>query len=170
MAKKFITERERLFIDNINDELIEAVVGQEVNYYAISREHTQVHRLYNEAIKKTWAQPVKINARIMYDNSTVTSTNLGLDSKYSLDIYFHVRELTERNVKPREGDFVEFNQIVYEITTVTQPQMVFGQPYNKLMTKCTCVPSREGQFQIGGKSDENIDNSHPVEQSKAVNK
>lgn len=168
MAKKFVTERELKFINDRSKELIQRVVGEEVNYYALEISQNNVHRLYNEAIKKNWAAPVKVNALVLYDNSDVTTTGFGLDSKYTADVYFHTQELVERNVSPREGDFVEYGQIVYEITAVTQPQVVFGQINNKILTKCVCVPSRENQFQIGNDSTRDVDHSHPVENSKAI--
>jgi hypothetical protein len=166
MARKFVTEREIAFIDAINKELIQKVVGQEVSYYAISLEKSRVHRLYDEAIEKVWDPPVMLNARILWDNAQSITTNMGVDSKYSVEVYFHDLELRDRNVRPKEGDFIEFGQVFFEITSVTQPQIVFGQINNRLMTKCICVPSREGQFQAGSRSSEGVDNTHPVENSK----
>lgn len=166
MARKFITERELAFIDKINKELIQAVTGQEVNYFAISLEKSSVHSLYEEAINKVWDPPVKINARVLWGNEATTSTNYGLDSKYSCEVYFHHLELEERNVKPKEGDFIEFGRVYFEITSVTQPQITFGQVNNRLMTKCACVPAREGQFAAGSRSSENIDNTYAIENVK----
>lgn len=166
MSRKFITEREIAFIDKVNKELIQKVTGQEVSYYAISLEKSKVHRLYDEAIEKVWEAPVKINARVLWDNTQSSATNFGVDSKYSCEVYFHDLELVERNVRPREGDFIEFGQVFFEITSVTQPQIVFGQVNNRLMTKCVCVPSREGQFQAGGRTGEGVDNTHPIENTK----
>lgn len=162
MARGFITCKELSYISEINKELIQNFVGQEIIYYAISEEHTVSHSLYHESINKVWFSPIRINARVSYDNPGVDSTNFTLDSKYSLTVMFHTDELTERNIKPREGDFVEFGQIVFEITSVTQPQLIFGQVQKKIMTKCTCVPSRQGQMQIHGDDSKFVDNTHPV--------
>ncbi len=170
MSRKFVTERELAFIAAINKELLQDVVGQEVIYYAISLPETQVHRLYNEAVKKTWSPPVKVNALVLYDNQNTVQSNFGSDSKYSVEVYFHTNELVERNLVPYEGDFVEFGQQFFEITSVTQPQLVFGQVNEKIMTKCICVPAREGQFQMGNSSSESVDRSHPVEDPEAVNR
>lgn len=163
---KFVMDKEIAFINAINKELIQGVVGQVVHYYAISKEQTHPHRLYNESIRKSWLAPVMINARVLYENEQVSSTGQGQDSKYRAEVYFHNLELVERDVRPREGDFLEFGQVFFEIVSVTEPQLVFGQANNKIMTKCVCVPSREGQFQGGGESGQWIDNSHPVEQVK----
>jgi len=164
MSRKFITDREIAFINSINKELIQSVVGQEISYYSISLEKSRANRLYDEAIEKVWDPPVLINARIMWDNTQSASTSFGVDSKYSLEVYFHNKELEERNILPKEGDFIEFGEVFFEITSVTQPQIVFGQINNKIMTKCVCVPSREGQFQAGARDSEGIQHTHPVEQ------
>lgn len=166
MARKFITERELAFISRINNELIQKVVGQEVSYYEIDLEKSRVHRLYEEAVEKVWKPPVLVNARVLWDNPSSVQNTIGIDSKYTAEVYFHTNELMERNVSPKEGDFVEFGQVFFEITAVTQPQIVFGQVNNRIMTKCICVPSREGQFQAGNDSSRAVDNSHPIENTK----
>lgn len=168
MARKFITQREINFIDRVNKELIQKVVGQEVTYYAISVEKSRVNRLYEEAIQKVWDPPVLIDARVLWDNTNSTSTGMGIDSKYPLEVYFHDLELRDRNVKPKEGDFIEFGQVFFEITSVTQPQIVFGQVNNRIMTKCVCVPSREGQFHAGGDFSAGTDVTHPIENTKHI--
>lgn len=170
MARQFITGLELDFIDSINHELIQYVSGQTVMYYAISIPETRVNDLYNEAVKKVWSPPVEVAARVLWDNPTTLSTGIGMDANFSLEVYFHTKELRDRNVVPHEGDFIEYGQVFFEISSVTQPQLVFGQIQDKIMTKCVCVPAREGQFQAGNLSSENIDNSHPIENSVHVNR
>lgn len=168
MARKFITEKEIAYIDRINKELIQDFVGQEILYYAINTEVTNTHRLYNESIEKTWYSPVRINARVTYDSNQVSTTMFGIDTKFNVEVYFHNKELEERNVEPRTGDFLEFGQMIYEITSVTLPQLVYGQIEKKIMTKCICIPSRETQFGAGTDSTRDIDNTHPREFSKSL--
>lgn len=168
MSRKFITQREIDFIGKINKELIQKVTGTEVHYYAISLEKSRVNRLYDEAVEKVWEPPVKIFGRVLYDNPQSATTGRGVDSVYNIEVYFHELELTDRNVVPKEGDFIEFGQVFYEITSATQPQIVFGQVNNKVMTKCVCVRSREGQFQAGGRTSEGVDNTHPIENTQHI--
>ena len=54
----FIGKKERDLVKQVNDELIERVIGQQVLYYPISLEHTDFHSLYGEAIKNPFV-PLK---------------------------------------------------------------------------------------------------------------
>jgi hypothetical protein len=146
MARKFIGAKEIAFINRVTAELIQAVVIQEVLYYTILAEKTHADDLYNESIKKVWSAPVKINALVFYENTTEKVGSMPPDAQFNLDVYFHKHELDQRNCKPKMGDFVLFGNVLFEIMSVTQPQMVFGQIENKVMTKCNCKPARKGQF------------------------
>jgi hypothetical protein len=168
MSFKFVTEREIAFINKINKELLQHVIGQEVSYYEISVEDSAVNTTYEESSHKVWRPPVKCNALVLWDNPQTRSSVLGPDSIYSLEVYFHTQELNERNLVPKDGDFVEFGEVFFEITSVTHPQLVFGQVNNKIMTKCMCVPAREGQFQAGGDSEKGEQNTHPVENTRHI--
>lgn len=170
MSRKFITDREIAFINKINHEYIQSVIGQTVYYYAISIPETQVNDIYNEAMQKTWSPPVEINGLVLWENPTSSTTQFGVDADYRLEVYFHSQELQERNVFPREGDFIEFGEVYFEISSITEPQIVFGQINNKIMKKCSCVKAREGQFKAGGRSGEGVGNEHPVEQVIHVNR
>lgn len=130
----------------MNRELLQRVIGQEVMYFQILAEQTQTNDLYNEAVTKVHADPVVLNGLVYYENTTEQVSSLPPDSKFRLDLYLHVKELEERNLAPKMGDFVQFGEIVYEIYAVTQPQVIFGQIEQKMMTKCTCGPARKGQF------------------------
>lgn len=134
------------FVNAITKELVQEVVGQEVIYYQVLSEQTRANDLYNEAIQKIYAQPVKLNALVYYENTTEQVTNFPADSKFKVDVHFHVGELNDRRLDPKMGDFVQFGTVVYEILNVTQPQMAFGQIEQKVMTKCSCGPARQGQF------------------------
>lgn len=167
MPRKFVTDREIAFVNSIVRELHQHVVDEEIYYYSIMLDQTRANDLYNEAIKKKWAPPVKVTARVMYENLSSKAGLFNLDSQYASEVYFHTQELIERNLVPREGDFIEYGEQFYEITSVSQPQLIFGQINNKLMTMCKLVPAREQQFSANGASDQNIERTHPLENAHA---
>lgn len=146
MARKFISKKEIAFINRVNKELIQGVIGQEVYYYQVLSEKTAANDLYNEAINKVFGSPVQCNALVMYENTQEKIGVLPADSTYKLDVYFHNHELVERNLRPKMGDFVQFGELMFEIYSVSQPQLIAGMIEQKMMTKCNCGPARKGQM------------------------
>lgn len=153
MSRKFITQREVDFGANVTKELMQGVIDCEVRYYAIDLARSDVNHLYEEAIYKSWRPPVAISALAAFDQASTVAGRFSLDSQYSAEIYFHKKELDERNVVAQEGDFIEWGGIFYEITSATKPQLFYGQINNRVMVKCVCKQAREGQFAAGGDSD-----------------
>lgn len=144
----FVTSREIDFFNHVAKELIQRVVSQRIIYYSVSEEHTKTHRLYDEAIRKTVFTPVEINALVLYKDPVQTSTQFTVDTIYSIEVYFHIHELKERNIIPREGDFLKFGHTVYEIEKLTRPQIVYGQIDQEVMAKAECRVSRKSQFEV----------------------
>ena len=62
----FLGEKERDLVKQVNDELIERVIGQQILYYPISQEHTNYHPVYGEAINKNFLSPVRVYALVEY--------------------------------------------------------------------------------------------------------
>lgn len=144
----FVGNREVDFFNSVTKEVIQKIVSQKIIYYSVSEKHTNVHKLYDEAIKKTVYSPVEINALVMYNEPIQTATQFSIDTVYSIEVYFHYHELEERNIIPREGDFVKFGTIVYEVEKLNQPQIVYGQMQNKVMVKAACRTARKSQFEV----------------------
>ena len=145
----FTGKKERDLIKQVNDELIERVIGQQILYYALDVFNTKYHPIYGEAINKTFLPPVKIHALVEMDQglSTVYSENIGLDKEFSIVVHFHKRRLTEdQDLFVREGDFVAFGDSYYEIVTLEEPTMIFGQPDHMMEISATCKRAREGLF------------------------
>ena len=59
----------------------------------------------------------------------------------------HKRRLTEdQDLFVREGDFVSYGDIYYEIVSLSEPKQLFGQIDHKMEITATCIKSREGLF------------------------
>ena len=50
----FFGKKEKDLVKQVNDEIIERVVGQQILYFPIDMSHTNFHTLYGEAIEKTF--------------------------------------------------------------------------------------------------------------------
>jgi hypothetical protein len=144
----FAGKKERDLVKQVNDEIIERVVGQTIAYYPIDLERTYFHDLYGEAVQKTFLPPVRVNALIEYDGlKTEYGKNIGLDKTQSITIHFHKRRLTEdQDLYVREGDFVLYGDSLYEIATLEETALLYGQIDHKLEISAKCIRAREGLF------------------------
>jgi hypothetical protein len=143
----FTGKKERDLVKKINDEVIERVIGQTVLYYPISLEHTNFHPLYGEAINKTFLPPVRVHALVQWQGIDSTNTNLGIDKKSSIDVFFHKRRLTEdQDLYVREGDFLLYGTFLYEILSLNEPTEIFGQVDHKMEILAKCTRARRGVF------------------------
>ncbi len=143
----FLGEKERNLVKQVNDEIIERIIGQTIVYYPISREHTNYHSVYGEAVQKTFLAPIKINALVEWEGSKTTTEIYGIDRLTSITIKFHRRRLIEdQELYVREGDFVLFGDTFYEIVTLNEAKILFGQIGHKFEILAKCIKARESMF------------------------
>ena len=97
---------------------------------------------------KTFLPPVRVHALVEFEGiNTKYSTNIGLDKESSVTVHFHKRRLTEdQDLYVREGDFILYGSIHYEIVTLSEPKQLFGQIDHLLEISAKCVRAREGLF------------------------
>ena len=143
----FLGEKERDLVKQVNDELLERVVGQNIVYYPIDLQHTNFHPLYNEAIVKSFLSPVRVYALVEFSGEETRTDNYGVDKITKIKVHFHKRRLTEdQDLFVREGDFLAYGESFYEIVKLTQPKELFGQADRRIAISADCIKAREELF------------------------
>ena len=144
----FTGEKERNLVKQVNDELTERIIGQQILYYPIDIEHTNFHDIYGESILKTFLPPVRVYALVTWGGfETVYSKNIGMDKTNKITVKFHKRRLQEdQNLFVREGDFVRYGKVFYQITKLIEPKLLFGQPEHRFEIQAECIRARDGLF------------------------
>ena len=143
----FVGKKERDFVKQVNDEIIEKMVGQQILYFPIDIETTNFHPLYGEAVDKTFLPPIRIYALVTWEGSNQTSEKYGIDRVANITVHFHHRRLTEdQDLFARIGDFVQYEKQYYEIVKLSQPRRLFGQDNKQVEVVATCRKAREGLF------------------------
>ena len=144
----FLGKKERDLVKQVNDELIEKVIGQQILYYPIDMERTDFNNLYGEAIEKTYLPPIRIYALVEFtDFSTEYMDNVGIDKTWEINVHFHKRRLEEdQDLYVREGDFVLYNDSYYEIVKLSQPRLLFGQAGHSFEIAARRRRARKGLF------------------------
>jgi len=145
----FLGQKERNLVKQINDEIIEYVIGQRIAYYPVSLEHSNFHPLYGESINKSFTDPVHINVLVDFDDNETNTTNYGIDRRTRITVHFHKRRLTEdQDLFVREGDFVLYGEQFYEIVKLREPKEIYGQIDHKMEVSAECVRARKGTFTV----------------------
>ena len=144
----FLGKKERDLVKQVNDELIEKVIGQQILYYPISIDHTDFHSVYGEAINKTFLPPIRVYALVEWDGlKTEFMNKVGIDKNASITVNFHKRRLTEdQDLFVRVGDFILYGDIHYEIASLSEPKQLFGQIEHRFEISAKCIRAREGLF------------------------
>ena len=144
----FTGKKERDLVKQVNDELIERVIGQTVVYYPVDVSRTNFHPLYGEAIEKNFLPPIRIQALIEWEGLQSAYTDkIGIDKQSSIVVHFHKRRLTEdQNLFVREGDFVLYGNLFYQVVTLQEPKRLYGQIDHRLEISAKCVRARSGVF------------------------
>jgi hypothetical protein len=144
----FFGNKERDLVKQVNDELIEKVIGQQILYYPIDLETTRFHDVYGEAIEKTFIAPIRVYALVEFTEfSTKYMENVGIDAESEINVHFHKRRLEEdQDLFVREGDFVAYGNKYYEIITLSKPKNLFGQVEHSFEISAKCRKARKGLF------------------------
>lgn len=146
-APLFFNQPERNFVKQVNDEVVERVVGQTILYYPISIEHSHFSSVYGEALEKNFLPPIKVNALIDWEDEETHYNTYGADKITRLLVHFHHRRLTEdQDLFVRVGDFFLYGEEYYEITNLIEPRLLFGQVENVFEISARAIRARRTLF------------------------
>ena len=144
----FLGKKERDLVKQVNDELIEKVIGQQILYYPIDMENTDFHDLYGEAVEKTFLPPIRVYALVEFTEfATAYMDGVGIDKTWEINIHFHNKRLEDyQNLYVREGDFVLYGEYYYEIVKLSEEKKLFGQVDYDFELSARCKRARKGLF------------------------
>lgn len=148
MARLFVTPREIDLISDLTKEVIKDIAGQKVYYYRVREDLSDVHDVYEESPNKVFDQPVEIEARVEYQPEEIRTNQFGSESFYSISVFFHERDLLDRDIEVREGDYFSYGDTFFEITSVVVETNVYGQIEHSIGVKATGKQARMGQIDV----------------------
>jgi len=146
MARLFVTPREIDYISDLTKEITKDVRGQKIFYYRIREDLTNVHDVYEEAPDKVFDPPVEIEAMVEWQPEAVRTNRFGSEEYYTITVYLHARDLSDRKIVAREGDFFSYGSTFFEITSAVGDKQVYGQVEHLVGFKLTGKQARQGLF------------------------
>lgn len=142
-------DRAMSFFSDITKELIKDVIGHSVYYYPINFEKSNKNETYGESVEKVFDNPIYIEAIIEYKgDSNFTQDPAGLDKRNQIIAYFHKRDMDDRKILPKNGDFIQFGGVNYEVKKVTNPKIIYGHIDNSLHWVLDCEQARKGNLNV----------------------
>jgi len=144
VARLFITPREIDLISDLTKEVIKDVVGQKIYYYSIRTDVTEVHDVYEEAVNKYFNYPIEIDAQVNWMPGEVRTNRFGSESYYSIETYLHYRDLIDKDIEVKEGDYFSYGETFFEITSIVWQSNIYGEIEYMTGVKLMGKQAREG--------------------------
>lgn len=158
MSRLFITPREISFINDISSEMIKDVWGQKIYYFPVSFDKSKVHDIYEEAINKVLENAIEINCVVDWQPADVVTNKFGQDSILSIKVYIQSRDMINKEIEIKDGDFFSYGQDLFEITTARTFRNIYGQVEYNDGIELTARQVRKDNFSIrpAGPLEENL--------------
>lgn len=166
MARLFVTAREVQFINDITKEFMKDIVGQTIVYYPISTLKTQVHPIYEEAVKKVFENPIRLPCLANWPEVEVKMNRFGIDRNATIEIFVQARDLIDKGFTLYEGDFFTFADQTFEVASFISLNNIYGQEEYEVGYKILGQPARLGQFDPKNFFPPNKDSKGPYEETQ----
>lgn len=126
MARLFVTAKEIDFMSDLTKEITKDVIGQVIYYYKPRVDLSNSENIYDEMTERVFDPPVEIDCTVQWNPSEKSTDRYGHQALSSIEIYLHYRDLIDRGIVVEEGDFFQFGDTFYEMTTVNTDKIMFG--------------------------------------------
>lgn len=127
MARLFVGQREVDFFSDITKEIIKDVAGQNIYYYTVRNDLSNIHEVYEESVYKVFNPPIEIAALVDWQPSEVKTTQFGHENIKTISVFIHNRDLIDRDLEILEGQYLSYGEYFFEITSVIYDKLVYGQ-------------------------------------------
>lgn len=112
----------------INNELLDNIIQQEVDYYQLNLDQTNVN-IYGEAPQgKVYNQPIRLTCLIERSEGQFSvDDQIGSDLSQVYVFKFFHKKLYDLGLWPEVGDLIENRGNYFEVDSVTENQFVVGK-------------------------------------------
>jgi hypothetical protein len=145
----FIPQKEFDLLNQMNEELIDEIIGQSVDIYKVNIDKTE-DNMYGESTTKYYDIGFRVNCLIEYAEPTIEQDEFGADLNSNITMFFQRENLSSGslNFYPENGDIVDWNDYYWEINGTTEPKLFGGHPNFKHNIVATAHRSRLSSLQI----------------------
>ena len=120
-----------------NRQLLSRCIEQQVGYYAVDTQRTEVDTLYGESDAKFFLDPVIIDCLVTYTEQQADARVKLPDTGRTITVSFWKQFLIDLDVVPMKGDFIFWNDDYFEITSVIESMYFTGKVPEFSMSEST---------------------------------
>lgn len=146
MPRLFVTQKEIDYYNDIAKEIVKDIIGQFIVYWPVSTLKTKIHPVYNEAVKKIFENPLRVDALVGQPNWETSIGLFGPEQQNTLEVYVQARDLDQKGIEVSEGDYFTYGEQAYEIVSCVNMKNYFGQVEHDQGWKIIGKLSKIGEF------------------------
>ena len=154
-TSRFFTQKDIDTFDKLNKELVgdlytekEGVISQKVVIYKISSYDTEVNMYGEPAQGKTYKPGVQVTGLISADEQTTTTDEFGPDLQQTALFSFVRQSLKDLSYVVEIGDVIDWNSGYWEISSISENQLVGGQTDHNHSVVCNAFLVRMSNLNI----------------------
>jgi len=148
MARLFLGQKESDFFSDIAKELIKDVAGQKIFYYRLREDLTSTNDLYEESDRKIFNPPVALECLVEWNQSEVKTSKFGHEVLPNITVFMHARDLLDRNLDVRVGDYFSYGENFFEATSILTEKLMKGQIERVVSYKMTGKIARSQHINV----------------------
>ena len=88
---------------------------------------SDVHDVYEEALHKIFNPPIEVECLVEWQPSEVKTTQYGHEQIKVITAYLHNRDLIDRDIDIKQGDYISYGEYFFEITSFVYDKLIYGQ-------------------------------------------
>ena len=155
MASRFYPQKDIDTFDKFNKELIgdissgkDGIIYQPVVIYKISAVDTEINMYGESSAGKVFKDGVEISALITADDQTTTTDEFGPDVQQTALFSFIRQSLVDISYVVEIGDIIEWNTGYWEISSISENQLIGGQTDYSHSVICSTFLNRISHLNI----------------------
>lgn len=150
----FVKPRDYLFMQGINQELVDQVIETPVIFFGIDPTMSEPN-LYGESTAKVYLPGIECNAVITHDDQRVEDSQFGPDVFQNIICAFERWILQEKDFYPTIGDIIKWNDAYYDISQCIDNQLIAGRMGLPHSIICTAVMTSRSTINVRTETGEN---------------
>jgi len=155
MASRFYPQKDIDTFDKFNKELIgdistgkDGIIYQPVVIYKISAVDTEINMYGESSAGKVFKDGVEISSLVTADDQTTTTDEFGPDVQQTALFSFIRQSLVDISYVVEIGDIIEWNTGYWEISSISENQLVGGQTDYNHSVVCNTFLNRISHLNI----------------------